>query len=695
MGRRSISYSASEADTNTDLNKRLEEPTLVRRKSSSRRKDDRRREDQVRAMTTSSPINVPKRSGGESPRFYQRARSYAGHAYPDPSSTVSLGGPPSVRSSMTAGSDSHRFDLRAVDIFSARPTLRYSLSGQYGSGALRSSAPSRADSKRETRPISRPTIEENRTIDEYADSMDARTLRELMDRDQRRKERRRKTDQDRARKRLERYAARGDTEPGDRKHRSRRKEKEIEKHKERTQEAAGLGLHTVDQPASSGHLKEYGPVGTESERPITPHSPAADPFSDSSFAISSEMSHVEPPEMIGKTHPEPIPTIPYEQVKEDFVSPTAFRHDRQASTLSQSTDPRTNSMHDLSQVGSYGDRRPSEARGARRTGTLSALFRRSGLHKRGPSRESFSNTSRESMAARFTPPPDNHERTYRRASSGAPIRTKSKFREDLPESPISPPESRVQSPIGAEDEGVPPLPSEQARFGGDGGETVTMLSQRGSYDSTMAPSAGLLSQSLASVDSEGSWLSGRPRKRTSQQMSLGRSSFIRSPSALGNQSTEDLGLYEDMPARRSYGPDHPSGLSNIRSVLDMDDDKTGRDSPQDEQINQGHVSRRPTIVNRQPRVHSSEGLLRQFTDDSERTTQSEVTEDFETASEATAGQSSPEQASPEEVGPVVKQATLTHTRSISAGSARLLEIPSRTDSQRNSRRISQLEPSVE
>lgn len=585
---------------------------------------------------------------------------------------VSLPAPRSNRSSMTAGSDPHWYDLGAVDILSPRPTLRCSVHGNYASSAIRSSVPSRSDSWREKRPLSRPTIEESDTIDEFADTMDARTVRELMDREQRRRDRKRRTDQDRARRKLDRLAARGEADTEDRRHLSRRKEAEA---------PAFIDNAIV---GSSGVMKEYGSEATKTLDSPARDTSQQDPFTD----LTSEYEAVEPPETIRQVHPEPIPTIPYTATDEDLrpISPLhSVGHYRHNSNLSQSTDPRSGSYQDLSQTSSIGDGRPSEG-AIRRGGALSALFRRSGLYKREvPSGQAFSNTSRESMG-RHTPSPDMHERTYRRRSSGAPIRTRSKFREDLPD--VSP-GTGLPSSEGVESTQVPPLPSGSARTGGDGAEPITY--QRASYDSNMAPSAALLSQSLASVDSEASWLSGgrSPRKRTSQQMSLGgRSSFARGPSALSGRSTEDLGLYEEPSVRRSYGVEHPSGLGNIGTVMSADD-YSEQASLLEEEVNQGTVSRRPTVVHRQARVQSSEGLLRQFSDDSAPVaTSTEETDDFDTANEGMSNRGTPVVTTPDQAHPI-QQATqaygLTHARSISAGSAKILDIPARANSKRNSK----------
>ena len=172
------------------------------------------------------------------------------------------------------------------------------------------------------------------------------------------------------------------------------------------------------------------------------------------------------------------------------------------------------------------------------------FFKRGGRRKRGsfdPGRASpeFSNTSRESFSKR-NPPPIVPPRSYRRTESGTPQRTMSRFREDLPELPLSPPDSRVQSPeaAAAPSSVLTNNPSRKASQSLSGTLDDKSLMTSSSipaldrsrpdtsqekrsmdFDSASGPGYPVVTvaQSLASVDSEGSWLSGKPVKRISAQ----------------------------------------------------------------------------------------------------------------------------------------------------------------------------------
>lgn len=627
----------------------FDEPTLARGKSSKRHDDYRVRELQLQSLT--SPIPIPKRPGGESPQLFRRGskkrKGEADRNLQDPSSVVSLPGrTASVRSSMASISEAHRFNLGFVDMLSPRPTLRYSLQSHYTSGAMRSTAPSRAESKKDPRPLSKQTSNKRDTIDEYADDMDARTLRELMERDQKRVERRRRTEERRARRKLERYAARGEEEDAARRARERE-------------------LDAFDQPAAaaagpSGMARDY-PLASEQLQPSPDHrEPAVNPFDDTRNTDAS------PYAVASDTYPETNTRTAYAGI---HPSPPASPQHRRT--------PATQEVRDTSNYD-----QPEPAPGAKRGGALAALFRRSGVGKRGTpaaavSERSFSNTSRESMS-RQTSPPQLHEQPYRALSTGGssvPSRTKSKFREDLPESPLSPPDSRMQSPDAGEVEALPPLPSEQSRFIGAGPLPEPHHSHSASYDSVAPASAGMLSQSLASVDSEGSWLSGgRPKKRTSQQMSIARSSLANRPLGESNDDLSNVG--SDFNRGSIGGGEAPPSVQEDKPEPRLQGHETGG-----EQLGHGSAVPVPTIVREEDKTdqrQSAGGGISPMPTPSD-------TEYYETADEVASHGTTPDQLTPDVgEGAQLEQATpaygLQHVRSISAGSARLLDIPARRDS---------------
>jgi hypothetical protein len=219
--------------------------------------------------------------------------------------------------------------------------------------------------------------------------------------------------------------------------------------------------------------------------------------------------------------------------------------------------------------------------------SLTSLLRwgSKGLHTSRPS--SFSNTSREEMQAAAahartqspahsiaqahalaqaqalarlqgdspspTPEPLTGNYVARKGSGSVPKRTRSRFREDLPDFPLSPPDSRVQSP----EADVPPLPvvAEQGL-----GEKSAQPISIPRYDT---PTSGhqqtsvhipspepQMSMSLASIDSEASWLSGRMGSKRASTIrdalaKANRQEREHSIDSLTNSTQEDLAIADD------------------------------------------------------------------------------------------------------------------------------------------------------
>ncbi|KAL8954525.1 MAG: hypothetical protein Q9193_007206, partial [Seirophora villosa] len=198
------------------------------------------------------------------------------------------------------------------------------------------------------------------------------------------------------------------------------------------------------------------------------------------------------------------------------------------------------------------------------------------------------------------------------------------------------------------------------------------------------PSTALMSQSLASVDSEGSWLTGRPVKRSSQTLV----NPLRESASSLQTRLRDLGASEDdvksaeeeenlqdrlTPApeevfarQRSMRGLQRGEASGITGESD-DDDMALHPAPapiaEEEGMWHGAVGRQPTIVRQGARARSREGLLNEFI----------AGEDSQ--------ESSPTADSPDT--PFIQRATSVdfgkgHARHISAGSARLLNLPARS-----------------
>ncbi|KAK7538135.1 uncharacterized protein J3D65DRAFT_316646 [Phyllosticta citribraziliensis] len=615
--------------------KRRNNDPVPRRNSTKRRRDDHAREEEIRAMSTPVPVKRPAPNSGSIMRRISKKRRSARDQ-----SDLSLPMGDSVHSSMSGGLSellSASFKVNPLDIFAPRPTIRHS----GGSGNFytfnpvdRSTNNSRADSSMRRSPISKDVLKENKTIDDLADDMDSGTLRELMERDQRRQERKRKLDEEKLRQKLERRA-----------------EKQREKERRRERHAAEKADAILDDALGIGY--ESAPA----EQPVASGSGAADAHEDDG---SSHKVHAsDPAPAKGKVEDAPMkspatdsafdggrPSRFSENMSPPLSPSPAHQHRREHSYVSE--------LPELSYEHTYSAAEPSSVSrssstsrrksGEGRRGWTSFFRRRpSALRKKSseqasptvPSDVSFSNTSRESMGKHAFPPHVTSQPQLARKPSGTPVRTQSKFREDLPERfdkklPISPPDSRVQSPDfasgGAAVRGFTETPD---IFDSPVPPTSVGADDKTRTDSPVSMpgrSSALMSTSLASVDSEGSWLSGKPVRHSKGMRSSYGSGYgpgsARKPREEQRMSYEDLGIPDDEYFRRlTPGPDERSRTrqdgNKASSFALAEDAEAGADARQGspaEHFHQEPLQRRPTVVHQQ-RHKSQEGLLGYLTTD--------------------------------------------------------------------------------
>ncbi len=679
---------------------------LPRRKSSKRKADDHAREQEIKAM--SSPIPIPNRGtrygGGVLARDSKKIPSGMNRNFERPTSDVSLPMPESLHSSMSVASDQHGFKIRAFDALSPRPTIRYSENPRHG--ATSSLGASRASTRKEKQPaVPEEVLKSRKRIDDLADGLDAGSLRELMERDRRRTEKNRMSDQEKLQRKLQRKAEKQRAES------SAAREEAGERATDQGDVGLGMGEASAEAATPSPSVEPGREQATSTPEswlkdPSQEHIPLRDPFSDP--VAGQQTSHLEEPTPIDEPEEPVLETAKAVRLSQASMSPitSAATHINEPSTRSQLTHLDSRDAPDIPER-TEPERRDSDT-SARVASNWRSIFRRSGTRgerisgdrgRKAPSE--FSNTSRESFARQMPPTAFNSNRIPR-ARSGTPVR--SRFREDLPELPMSPPDSRVQSPevssqthLPRSDDagpgvlGVAASPSQPLSDIHPAFRDEVALSRHQSVQSAHSPdgpSSAVLSQSLASVDSEGSWLTGRPVKRSSQQLNP----FRESGSSLQKRlqelrgSEEELGIEEDeqeyMGARtpnsdevlggaRSQKPRNLADDSGITGDSDDDAelDPTLSSKPQEEGTWHGAVGRHPTIVRQGPRAKSREGLLNDF--------QAGESAD----SSPTAGDSPMGQLKAPEI-PFIQRATSVdlgkgHVRHISAGSARLLNLPSR------------------
>ncbi len=660
-----------------------------RRKSSKRKTNDHAREQEIKAM--SSPVPIPKRPVSHQPGMLaQDSKKIPGglnRRFTRPLSDVSLPLPESMLSQISVASDQHSFKVSAFDALSPRPTIRYSGNPRSPAG---SAGPSRTSTRKEKHPmiVEEPSRSKKR-INELADDMDAGSLRELMERDRRRHEKHRQSEHEKLERRLQRRAEKqqqreGGTDEAGKVARDQEKVEDVKLEQERSPLPVIPG-------GLSAPAREEGTRTPESwlKDPSRDHLPVGDPFHDT--IAGGSMSHLEAATPDERDDPV-LETAKAVRLSQASISPptSPTRQLHEPSNLSQFSELAPSPTPDIAEQKEIDHRRDSDT-SARFSSNWKSIFRRSDTKAKRDSADrgrvtpsEFSNTSRESIARQM--PPSAFTRIPR-ARSGTPIRTQSRFREDLPELPISPPDSRIQSP---EAKSLPEIPGSQGSGAAGATENAPLsdihpayreevaLSRNASLRATSrdGPIIAAVPQSLASVDSEGSWLRSGSDKRTSQPLRESGGSLQQRFQEPEEPEEEAPGTPDEekymgslIPTPSETAPaipprKHPYMMP--AAGMGVDNENT-----QEEATWHGAVGKHPTIVRQGPgqRTKSREGLLN----------------DFQTAEESP--ESSPSNDSP--VGPenpFISRATSVdlgkgHARHISAGSARLLNLPPRSSTE--------------
>ncbi|KAL8627381.1 hypothetical protein Q9189_006902 [Teloschistes chrysophthalmus] len=756
------------------------DPILPRRKSSKRKADDHAREQEIKAMT--SPIPIPKRpTSGASGILARDSRRIPGNLnrnFERPTSEISIPPADSIASSPSMAPDSHGFRISAIDALSPRPTIRYSENPRLanGSGSL---GPSRTSTRKEKYPaITEEITNPRKRIEDLANDMDAGSLRELMERDRRRTEKNRRSEREKLQRTLQRKAD---------KQRAQESADEMkvglgieEQHSLPTTQTRGFAAEDEREvPLSESWLKELDRergmrtpeswLKDPSRENLLPASPFRDPVAE------TERSRLEAPTPIDDREEPILETATAVRLSQASMSPptSPAQHPYEPSTLSHIASLAARSTPDIPER--IEDQRRDSDTSTRLSSNWKSIFRRSGTRNRSSTERGrtttseFANTSRESFARQM---PLSAFNRIPRARSGTPVRTQSRFKEDLPELPISPPDSRMQSPEASGQFPSPRLdqihdsitsnpqtPEASGQFPSPrldrmhesitsnpqtpeaGGQfpsprldrmhdSITSNPQtpeaaeqfpsprldrmhdsitsnptqpleeihpafreevalsrhqslnRGSSD--MQPGA-LMSQSLASVDSEGSWLTGRPVKRSSQNLvnplRESASSLQKRLRDLGAASDEELRSAEsdlvrrDMSRQRTVRGRHRSDESGFAGDSDDEMELQAAPEPIAEEEGKWHgaVGRQPTIVRQGARARSREGLLNDFI-------AGEESQETSPIGESPGGQTE----SPD--SPSIQRATSVdfgkqHARHISAGSARLLHLPARSSAE--------------
>jgi len=685
---------------------------LPRKKSSKkRRKEDHQREAEIKAMSNFVPLRratedwaVVHPAGMDS----RRVRTSFGLGFKgssrqewdkyNRSSDISLPAE-SVHSAQSSDSEYLSFKVSALEALAPRPTLRYATHPRPGaevgdSGARLARATSRQQ-KKLSAPIPEETLKAHKRIHDLADELSASDLRELMERDQRRRERKRQRDQERLEQRLARRAEKQKAAEAQAKREGRDSPANLERGV-LGREALGLGTdpasaiitssrirHSDESLKDKGKLPERDPSAASGDE-LRPHPLAAFHRTNSIPLQSPKL-----PSMPGEPKNQPTQPLTSPRSRTSFIRLKLSR-----TSTPQGSDIKTEHS-DLPEKG-------PEAANSKAALSWATFFRWGNKHKNRPAGpSSFSNTSRDSMHG--TPlvqtPPANF--VPRRLSSGVPKRTMSRFREDLPELPLSPPDSRIQSPevdaaVGttgpsthgnAITEHVVFAPPNQAdRYDTPTSAQRSMETMRQTPSTVGHPdepsaSPELQTMSLASIDSEGSWLSGKISKKRKPSGSLRSTPYGQRPRGTSesdaeptvdqdNNTNEEMSIAEDdYLARFTNSPAERPGW-NRKSTGDPRPSSDG-----EEETHWGSVmGHQPQVVHSPTagRVKSREVLLKSFGEEGEiDAIISGTTKDGDDGEDDDEESSGLQRATSINLGK-------EHARHISAGSARLLSISPRS-----------------
>ncbi|KAK0947387.1 hypothetical protein LTR29_001343 [Friedmanniomyces endolithicus] len=717
--------------------------TPSRMRSGKRAKGDHVREEEIRAM--SQPVSVSKRPGeGPLRKDSKKMRGLGARgsyvSLPRGESIHSSMSAVLEQRGWEVGF-MDVFNPRPAVRLSGTP--QYVVSGSAPGTAHASPDTMRRD--KEKRPVTRESLRKRDTIGAQAESFDASDLRMLMERDKKRKERRdverhEKLDRklrnrsgrnrgDSDKKRRNADEKREEDEAKSRIEEERRREAEVRRHADEEHaravimpptdvhpalrdaqalpeaEVVGLGIdpNQAASPVNSEHSRgpallttaELGEenTGTYLQYDKQEDTPT-DPFADPLLSPTPELERLPSARDSFAPSEKPVehPVLHIAKEVRVLQSPTPplspVRAERVPSSLSRVATP---DFPDPPSLPS--ERRISEPKD-RRAGAWASFFRRGGPNLKRPGEEgtstasdtSFSNVSRESMRNQPLPAhlfDASALPSQRRKSSGAPVRTQSKFREDLPGMPISPSDARLSYPDVTQGAAL----AAAARRQKGSSKPVDVSESRAETpdpatinrtDTPVSPSVRgnrLMSASLASMDSEGSWLASSGKRQSSQ------SALSRSIGSLSKRKPEFSASYEELGGdkdaeyfqRTVTGPAQHAGTSAlVEASPDEESTHMGAgaaepSTPGDPLTVQGSARRQPTLVHRDPRLKSREALLTEYSP-----TGAEPGDSPTSKYEFDLGETPPET-------PIRSARSVdygrAHARQVSAGSARLLDIP--------------------
>ncbi|KAL2821703.1 hypothetical protein BJX63DRAFT_224308 [Aspergillus granulosus] len=642
----SHSYTAPNLDSQTLARKpslrktqRNESPALLKKRLSKRKAYEIAREREIR-MLASMPIDIPRRSttpahGDPMQLDGRRTMSALSRRLDRHRSDISLSIQDSPHSSVSDFSETYTFKVNGFAAWTPRPVIRYVEAPRttYSRNNQKTPEPAERRTKSPTLEPSEENLRSKQRIDELADDLDAGALRELMERDRRRRERKEIEDHEKLVRKLQRNAKKvpkSGAVP----------ESPVQAHPDEPESPANLqrgraDLQTHPDPHPTAQETEVflsgepegswlrdtsrGPEGDGRETPESVH--VVGNIDDSSIRElkSGQRLSFGPSQDMAMSRSTLSPSL----------SPS--RHGLSSQDSSQFYRMHRESASDISRTVDS-ERRLSDA-SAGRVGTITSIFRRGSSRLKRSYRERFpdrspplNNMSNESFFKVNTqqpqaPAPYVPPKVLLGPSSFK--RSQSKFTEhfgDEPLSPLSPPDSCLQSPDIPMDEDVVedkvpdlnsgsyyPIPG----FGPDG--------RRNRHDSWTGepeddPENLPLSQSLASIDSEGSWMSGQFLRRIAQKPSNSARQSLNSARNKTDDGFDKLSKTDENSSDPQSIPfaTHPGEASGEISTIAGEQ---GGDLVNPHQLGQleetwhDDIGKRPVLVNPTVRPKSTQGLL--------------------------------------------------------------------------------------
>lgn len=602
-------------------------PNKLRRKLSKRKANEIMREREIR-MLSSTPIDIPHR-----PTDYvleNRRRKANGRRADRYMSDISLSIRDSATSSTSDISDPYTYKVNAFAALTPRPVVRYVEAPRLQTA--RSSNPP-ASSRQERERLQAMTMSEEdfyyskRRVNELADSLDAGALRELLDRDRRRREKKQVDDQERLRRKLQERADAQQAE--DQKlqaatHAEPEPEPEIAQPEPSIVEVAEPEDVILNEETIAPQVEEPTAVAPENEswplRTSKGSEHTGRESRESSRVVGTiDDSSVRERKLVQRPSFAPSNDI---TMSRTTLSPShsSLRHGLNSPSQSQICAP--SSTSDISR-GVDSERRLSDTSG-RRGNTITSLFRRGSSRLKRTYKGRFhdttpevSNASHESfykIQTQSSPPPPSIIPPRILMPTGTVKRSQSKFTEHFGDEPLSPPDSRLQSPDIPEEVLESSLERDETFLHGPTPSPGMDIKNpnRSHHRSWASDSMDIdadnvpLSQSLASIDSEGSWMSGQFFRRMSQKPSSPVRSNLNS---FGRDSVESPA---DAPEEVESLDESRRLSSNVLDEPELEPEATDSSASNPAERWHNEVGRRAVLVNPVVRPKSTQGLLRGF-----------------------------------------------------------------------------------